>query len=135
MRDRAESTAATPAAPVPPARPFDEGDGFRETWLRYFTRAEDEATFRHLSRLVHELILDFRPNLPKLPESDTRRELTAAGRDLRFLAGYLAGVAAERITCEQTLEDARLSNLADQLAGRVERIVFEIEAELAGVRA
>jgi hypothetical protein len=135
MRDRQKSTAATPATPVPPARLVDEGDGFRETWLKYFTRPEDEATFRHLSRLAHELVLDFRPNLPRPPESDTRRELEAAGRDLRFLAGYLAGVAAERVTCEQTAEDARLSNLADQLTGRIEQIAFEIEAELVGVRA
>ena len=84
---------------------------------------------------LHELILEFRPYLPKPGESDTRRELAAAGRDLRFLAGYLAAVGAERVTCEQTDDDEHLSELAERLAARVEQIAFEIEAELAGVRA
>ena len=128
-----------PPLPQPPlptrAELVEEADGFRETWLRYFTRSEDEAALRHLSRLLHELILEFRPYLPKPLESDTRGELAAAGRDLRFLAGYLAAVAAERVTCEQADDDARLSELAERLAASVEQVAFEIEAELAGARA
>ena len=77
-----ESTAPTPSAPATPARLHEEDDGFRETWLRYFTRPEDAQALRHLSRLLHELVLQFRPYLPSPAESDTRRELAAAGRDL-----------------------------------------------------
>jgi hypothetical protein len=130
-----ESIAATPAAPVPTSKLVDESDGFRETWLRYFTRTEDEAALRHVTRMLHEFVLEFRPLLSPREGSDTHRELEAAGRDLRFLAGYLAGVAAERVTCEQTAGDERLSELAAQLAVRVEQVAFEIEAEVAGVRA
>jgi hypothetical protein len=130
-----ESTAPTPSAPAPPARLHEEDDGFRETWLRFFTRPEDAEALRHLSRLLHELVLNFRPYLPSPAESDTRRELAAAGRDLRYLAGYLAGVAAERVTCELDDADTRLSELAERLAAVVEQVVFEIEAELVGVRA
>ena len=128
MSDRRESTA-----PAPPPAVFDEGDGFRETWLRYFTRPEDEAALRHVSRLLHELILDFRPYLPRPEESDTRCELAAAGRDLRYLAGYLAAIAGERQSCELTDDDTRLSELADRLFAVVEQTACEIEAALSEV--
>jgi hypothetical protein len=135
MPDRAQSTAPVASAPTASPRLLEEDDGFRETWLRFFTRPEDAAALRHLSRLLHELVLNFRPYLPSPAESDTRRELAAAGRDLRYLAGYLAGVAAERVTCELSDDDARLSELAERIAVAVEGAAFAIEAELVGVRA
>jgi len=112
-----------------------KSDGFRETWLRYFTRSEDQAALRHLSRLLRELILEFRPYLPKSQESSTRGELLAAAADLRFLGRYLVGVAGARVTCELTAADAHLPELAERLALGVDQIALEIEAEMAGVRA
>jgi len=103
-----------------------------EIWLRFFTRPEDQAALRHLSRLLHELILRSRPYLPRREESDTPRKLAAAGRDLRFLAGYLAAVAAEPVTCELSDDDACLSELAERLAAVVEVAAFEIGEEPGG---
>ena len=135
MPDLARESTAPAPPPAPPPKPPAECDGFRETWLRHFTRSEDEAALRQLSRLLHELVLDFAPHLPIPPESTTRGELAAASRDLRHLAGFLAEVAAERVTCELSDDDTRLSELAERIAAAVELTAFEIEAELAGVRA
>jgi hypothetical protein len=81
----------SPHALTPPG--WDESAGFRETFLRHVTDAEEDRTLRHLARMLHEATLELAHFAPPSGESATREELRAAAADLRHLQGFLAAVA------------------------------------------
>src|SRR5436305_6020416 len=69
---------------------FDLYDVFRETFLRRFTRREDNAALRTLARLLLEMTCEFQHWWPDAREGDVRTLLRAVIADLRYLQGSLA---------------------------------------------
>jgi hypothetical protein len=127
MSDRQECNAILPR---PPAG-AQEGDGFRESFLRHFPHPHDRRALRQLARTLYELTLAAKLDGPECEGSTTRAELVAIGRDLRFTGWLLAVVGRERIFSELSPEDAALSALAERLAADLDRIAGELEAAVA----
>jgi hypothetical protein len=123
---------ATPS-PSPQAQPpagWDESAGFRETFLRHVTDAEDDRTLRHLARMLHESTLELAHFAPPSGESATREELRAAAADLRHLQGFLAAVAHSRVESELSPADEELAALADEQSQAVAELAVVLEQAL-----
>jgi hypothetical protein len=126
--------------PVPPPSPplshaltppgWDESAGFRETFLRHVTDAEDDRTLRHLARMLHEATLELAHFAPPSGESATREELRAAAADLRHLQGFLASVARGREESELAPPDAKLAALAAEQSQAVAGLAAVLEQAL-----
>ena len=103
---------------------FDLYDVFRETFLRRFTRREDNAALRTLARLLLEMTCEFQHWWPDAREGDVRTLLRAVIADLRYLQGSLA------LTCAEIKQAADFSPIEEhhaRLAGRM----AEKECEIA----
>jgi hypothetical protein len=118
----------SPHVLTPPG--WDESAGFRETFLRHVTDAEDDRTLRHLARMVHESTLELAHFEPSSGESATREELRSAAADLRHLQGFLAAVARSREESELALADAELAALAARQAEVVAGVAAVLEQAL-----
>jgi len=109
---------------------WDESAGFRETFLRHVTDAEDDRTLRHLARMVHESTLELAHFAPPSGESATREELRPAAADLRHLQGFLATVARSVEESELPRADAELAALAARQAQAVAGLAAALEQAL-----
>ncbi len=118
----------SPQALTPPG--WDESSGFRETFLRHVTDAEDDRTLRHLARMLHETTLELAHFAPPSGESATREELRAAAADLRHLQGFLATVARAVGESELSPADAELAALAGRQAQAVAGLADALERAL-----
>jgi hypothetical protein len=118
----------SPHALTPPG--WDESAGFRETFLRHVTDAEDDRTLRHLARMLHEATLELAHFAPPSGESATREELRAAAADLRHLQGFLATVARTVGESELPPDDAELAGLAARQAEAVAGLAEALEQAL-----
>ncbi len=121
------SPAPSPSPQAQPPAGWDESAGFRETFLRHVTDAEDDRTLRHLARMLHESSLELAHFAPPSGESATREELRAAAADLRHLQGFLAAVARSRVESELLPADAELAGLADRQAQAVADLAAVLE--------
>ncbi len=118
----------SPHALTPPG--WDESAGFRETFLRHVTDAEDDRTLRHLARMLHESSLELAHFEPASGESATRDELRAAAADLRHLQGCLAAVARGLEESELAPSDAELAELAARQSHAVAGLAAVLEQAL-----
>jgi hypothetical protein len=118
----------SPHALTPPG--WDESAGFRETFLRHVTDAEDDRTLRHLARMFHESTLELAHFAPPSGETATREELRAAAADLRHLQGFLAAVARSAEESELPSADAELAALAARQAEVVAGVAAVLEQAL-----
>ncbi len=118
----------SPHALTPPG--WDESAGFRETFLRHVTDAEDDRTLRHLARMLHESTLELAHFAPPSGESATHEELRAAAADLRHLQGFLASVARGVGESELPPADAELAELAAEQSQAVAGLAAVLEQAL-----
>ena len=125
-------TAPPPAVIPPPLDPllWEDFAVFRETFLAYFTRAEDAAAFRHLGSLIFEMLLEHARYFSDPPESPTRRELRAALADLRHVQGFLRTLGNQHRESSLDPQDAALSRYAGLQSGKVRRLADRIEQRL-----
>jgi hypothetical protein len=128
MPDRAQSTPA----PIPRIDPalWEEGEGFRETLLLYYTDPEANETLRRFGSLLFNQALEGSESAPHHPEGATRSELRAALADLRHLEGFLSAVGREHVLSSLTSADEVLSLFAERQAVELSRIADEIEESL-----
>jgi hypothetical protein len=124
-----------PSHPAPAPRGltpsgWDESAGFRETFLRYLTDAEDDRTLRHLARMLHESSLEMARYGPPSGESATREEVRAAAADLRHVQGFLAAVARGLEESELAPADAELAELAARQSHAVAGLAAVLEQAL-----
>jgi len=120
----------SPALQAQPPAGWDESAGFRETFLRHMTDAEDDRTLRHLARMLHESTLEMARYAPPSGESATREELRAAAADLRHLQGFFAAVARSREASELSPADEELAELADRQSQAVAGLAAILEQAL-----
>ncbi len=122
-----------PSHPSPQALPppgWDESAGFRETFLRHVTDAEDDRTLRHLARMLHEATLELAHFAPPSGQSATREELRAAAADLRHLQGFLASIGRGVEESELAPADAELAALAAEQSHAVAGLAAVLEQAL-----
>ena len=108
----------------------DECAGFRETTL-YLFRQEDADSLRHFGRLLHGLVLEGDPYFGEPEDSLTRRELGAALLDMLHVRNFLWHVSREVEESQLDAEDARLSLLAAELTGAIDRVIDLLQEGMA----
>jgi hypothetical protein len=105
-------------------------DAFRETFVFLFDREEAQIV-RSFGDLLQDRLLDrasFEERNPGF--SFTLEEMFAAATDLRFLAGFLRGVSAERRLSELTPTEQGLSELAERLAPELAALAGKLDREI-----
>jgi hypothetical protein len=112
-------------------RRWEKFQGFRETFLMYFTDSRASAALRGTAALLYDLALQFE-YWPPWSESTTATRMHAALADLRFLQGYFETVGRESVECDLDDPDLQLSDLAARKAKDLARIGDEIEGALGG---
>ncbi len=133
ISEPAPQPSHTTPSPSPKSQPpagWDESAGFRETFLRHVTDAEDDRALRHLARMLHESTLELAHFAPPSGESATREELRAAAADLRHLQGFLAAIARSRVESELAPADAELADVADRQSHAVAGLAAVLEQAL-----
>ncbi|HEX4952537.1 MAG TPA: hypothetical protein VF017_03965 [Thermoanaerobaculia bacterium] len=118
MSDLAQSTPKPP----PPFLDGQELDAFRETMLRHFTRAEDQAALRQVGRLLFESALEQAHLWPLPEESETVLALRAAALDLLHTARTLTALGHSRWASLLSPAEETLARLAERSAPQVERL-------------
>ena len=90
------STSKSTPSVLTPAGWKTESFGFRETFLQLFTQPGHATALTLISIMFHEYAMESARHWPDPGESPTRREVSAAAADLRWLAGYLAAIGREK---------------------------------------
>jgi hypothetical protein len=130
MPDNPQSMPDLPRPQVLPPERYEDAQGFRETFLLYFTDPPFNGALRVLGASTFEMALDFRQHWPDLPGIWTAWEMQAALGDLRHLQGFLGMVGRQRE--ESGGIDPVLSALAEVEAGVLAGIGDRIEQALLG---
>ena len=136
MPEQNESTPPAAVTPptVDPAR-WEDFEGFRETFLLYFTRKPDNAALRTVATLLYDLVLESGNILmPPHPEGWARAQVRAALAELRFLQGFFASLTAEAEGASLEAYEEHLYRFAGQRSAVLGRIADEIEAQLGAWR-
>lgn len=125
-------TASADVAPIPTIDPgaFEDHEGFRETFLFYFTEPKVNAALRGVGTLLFDLALECCGSWPVRPEGHLRAELNAALADLNHLEGFLSAVGREHLVSSLDREETALSRLAAHAAREVRRIAGRIEERM-----
>lgn len=135
MQQPEESTpplAVTP--PIDPAR-WEDFEGFRESFLLYFTTPEANAGLRATATLLYDLVLEASPVLmPPHPEGWARAQVRAAVADLRFLQGLLGSLTAEAEGSSLEPYEEHLYRYAGARSAVLGTVADEIEAQLGAWR-
>ncbi|HYH47422.1 MAG TPA: hypothetical protein VEG34_17205 [Thermoanaerobaculia bacterium] len=125
------STHPGPAPQALTPAGWEESAGFRETFLYHYQAPADHQALRHLSRILHEAVLEMARYAPPTGESATREELRTAAADLRHLQGFLATVARGQEESELPPADADLAALAARQAEALASVAAALEQALA----
>jgi hypothetical protein len=121
--------AVTPPT-VDPAR-WEDTEGFRETFLLYFTRADANAGLRTVATLLYDLVLESGSVLmPDHPEGWARSQVRAALADLRHMQGFLGSLTAEAEGSSLEPYEEHLYRYAGARSAILGTIADEIEAQL-----
>jgi type II secretory pathway component PulM len=116
---------------IEPGR-WEKFQGFRETFLLYFTHPRSSAALRGTAALLYDLVLEYHHHWPPWTESMTATRMRAALADLRFLQGYFETVGRECKEANLEEPDEQLSHLAARKAKDLARIGDEVEEALGG---
>ncbi len=113
-----------------PGTKSKESEAFRETFL-FVLDPEEAETFRRFGDVMQDRFLD-RSSYEKRNThfSFTLAEMVGAAADLRFLAGFLRAVGAERRLSELTATEQDLSSLAERLAPEVATLALKLTQEI-----
>jgi hypothetical protein len=132
MREHAESTpppAVTPPT-IDPAR-WEDTEGFRETFLLYFTSPDANAGLRSVATLLYDLVLEAStPLMPPHPEGWARAQVRAAVADLRHMQGFLDSLTQEAEGASLEPYEEHLYRYAGARSAVLGTIADEIEAQL-----
>ncbi len=127
-----------PIAVTPPTINPDEWErfeGFRETFLLYFTREDANAALRVVATLLYDLCLESGAVLmPDHPEGTARAQVRAVVADLRFLQGFLDGLTAEAEGSSLEPYEEHLFRFAGKRSAALGQVADEIEAQLGAWR-
>jgi hypothetical protein len=121
--------AVTPPT-IDPAR-WEDSEGFRESFLLYFTRADANAALRTVAMLLYDLVLDAGTVLmPDHPEGWARAQVRAALADLRHMQGYLESLTKEAEGSSLEPYEEHLYRFAGARSAVLATVADEIEAQL-----
>jgi hypothetical protein len=121
--------AVTPPT-IDPAR-WEDFEGFRESFLLYFTRKPDNAALRTVATLLYDLVLDSGSTLmPEHPEGWVRAQVRAALADLRFLQGFLDSLTQEAEGASLEPYEEHLYRFAGARSAVLGTVADEIEEQL-----
>ncbi|HYU33305.1 MAG TPA: hypothetical protein VEW48_14190 [Thermoanaerobaculia bacterium] len=138
MQQPEESTAEPeqPAATPPTINPaeWERFEGFRETFLLYFTRQDANAALRTTATLLYDLCLESGPFMPEQPEGSARAQVRAVVADLRFLQGFLDGLTEEAEGSSMEPYEEHLFRFAGKRSATLGQVADEIEAQLGAWR-
>ncbi len=124
-----ELPAVTPPT-IDPDR-WEAYEGFRETFLLYFTREDANAALRTVATLLYDLCLESGSVLmPDHPEGTARAQVRAVVADLRFLQGFLASLTAEAERSSLEPYEEHLFRFAGKRSAVLSQAADEIEAHL-----
>ena len=135
MPEQSQSTpppAVTPPT-IDPAR-WEDFEGFRETFLLYFTRSPDNAALRTVATLLYDLVLESGPLMPDHPEGWVRTQVRAGLAELRYLQGFLASLTLEAEGASLEPYEEHLYRFAGARAAVLGTVADEIEAQLGAWR-
>lgn len=125
--------AVTPPT-IDPAR-WEDFEGFRESFLVYFTRPDANASLRTVATLIYDLVLDSGTVLmPDHPEGWARSQVRAVLADLRFLQGVLDSLTKEAEGASLPPYEEHLYRFAGQRSAVLGQMADEIEAQLGAWR-
>ncbi len=135
MPEQEESTPI-PAVTPPTINPADweRFEGFRETFLLYFTREDANAALRTVATLLYDLCLESGPFMPDHPEGSARAQVRAVLADLRFLQGFLDSLTAEAEGSSLEPYEEHLFRFAGKRSAALGQVADEIEAQLGAWR-
>lgn len=132
MPEQSQSTpppAVTPPT-IDPAR-WEDTEGFRETFLLYFTTPEANAGLRTVATLLYDLVLEAStPLMPPHPEGWARAQVRAAVADLRHMQGFLDSLTQEAEGASLEPYEEHLYRFAGARAAVLAQAADEIEAQL-----
>ncbi len=132
MPEQNESTPP-PAVTPPTIDPthWEDFEGFRETFLLYFTRKPDNAALRTVATLLYDLVLEAStPLMPPHPEGWARAQVRAAVADLRHMQGFLDSLTQEAEGSSLEPFEEHLYRFAGARSAVLEKVADEIEAQL-----
>jgi hypothetical protein len=135
MPEQSQSTPP-PAVTPPTINPaeWERFEGFRETFLLYFTRGDANAALRTTATLLYDLCLESGPFMPDHPEGSARAQVRAVLADLRFLRGFLDSLTAEAEGSSLEAYEEHLFRFSGARAAVLGTIADEIEAQLGAWR-
>lgn len=135
MPEQEESTPI-PAVTPPTIKPaeWERFEGFRETFLLYFTREDANAALRTVATLLYDLCLESGHFMPEQPEGSARAQVRAVVADLRFLQGFLDGLAEEAEGTSMEPFEEHLFRFAGKRAAVLGQAADDIEAQLGAWR-
>lgn len=131
MRDQPKFTSSRPKHPTGPNEVQQQP--FRETFLHLVTDPEALAALRVLGDLAYQGVLEFCQYWPDGNGPTLQQEFRAIAADLRYLSQRLAFAGKEREIFTLEGQDLARSEIAEQLAGEVERLSRRVDeaADLA----
>lgn len=126
-------SAVTPPT-IDPAR-WEDFEGFRESFLVYFTRPDANASLRTVATLIYDLVLDSGTVLmPDHPEGWARSQVRAVLADLRFLQGFLDSLTKEAEGASLPPYEEHLYRFAGKRSAVLGHMANEIEEQLGAWR-
>ncbi len=125
MRDQPKFTSSPPKNPIVPDEVQQQP--FRETFLHLVTDPEALAALRVMGDLAYQGVLEFCQYWPDGNGSTLQQEFRAIAADLRYLSQRLTFASREREIFILEGQDQARSEIAEQLAGEVERLSREVD--------
>lgn len=121
-----------PAASPPIVDPgsWEDGEGFRETFLLNVTDPKFNAALRVFGATLYDMTLDYGGQWPRHAEGETRAQLRAALGDLRHLQGFLTSLARGPQDVQLTSAEIHLCVVAGREVEKLTAIADRLEAEL-----
>ena len=125
----------TPAAVPPVIEPtrWEDFEGFRETFLAWFTEPQQNATLRALGLTLDTLIHEAFSVFPDPPEGPLVHRLRAIVADLRYLEGALGELGDPEQYLPKPDEDEGLCRLSRRKAVSLKKMADSLEAALPAV--
>jgi hypothetical protein len=128
-----DESIPVPAVTPPTIDPskWEDTEGFRETFLLYFTKADANAGLRTVATLLYDLVLESGSVLmPEHPEGWARSQVRAALADLRHMQGFLDSLTKEAEGSSLEPYEEHLYRFAGARAAVLAKVADEIEAQL-----
>jgi hypothetical protein len=131
MPDRSSLPLSPSLLPRIDPATWEEFEGFRRTFLMYFSRPGDDLALARISQLAFEMALEYSGHWPDRPMTSPREEAIAGLDELRFIQGFFRSLGEEHQISVLDVPDTRLSVLAGDIALDLKVLGDRFAAELA----